>query len=257
MQSDVNVMPAVRWKPSDPRTLLVSVLLVVVASAVLVRTLPAMLGLFAFMMIWYAAAARHPGGIFALLRRLFPFAAVILVLNALLVPGDALLRIAGHRILSVQGAHDGVFFALRLGVMLTAVSLLLAATDPESLARGVHDMLRRVSPSLAGRVAFFIFLSMGFVPLFVDEIQRVRVAQSFRGGNLSGGMLQRAGSLRMWLVPVLMSAVRRSGELALAVELRDTRHRLVDSIPAPRARAIDIAWLVLVIAAVVVVSLGR
>jgi energy-coupling factor transport system permease protein len=98
---------------------------------------------------------------------------------------------------------------------------------------------------------------MGFVPLFVDEIQRVRVAQSFRGGNLRGGMLQRAGSLRMWLVPVLMSAVRRSGELALAVELRDTRHRLVDSIPAPRARAIDIAWLVLVIAAVVVVSMDR
>jgi energy-coupling factor transport system permease protein len=118
-------------------------------------------------------------------------------------------------------------------------------------------MLRRLSPSLAGRVAFFIFLSMGFVPLFVDEIQRVRVAQSFRGGNLRGGMLQRAGSLRMWLVPVLMSAVRRSGELALAVELRDTRHRLVDSIPAPRARAIDIAWLVLVIAAVVVVSMDR
>jgi len=257
MQSDANVMPAVRWKPSDPRALLVSVLLVVVASAVLVRTLPAMLGLFLFVLIWYAAAARRPGSIRAVLRRILPFAAVILVLNSVLVPGDALVRIGGHRIVSVEGAHDGVFFALRLGVMLLSVSLLLAATGPESLARGVHDMLRRISPSLAGRVAFFMFLSMGFVPLFADEIRRVRVAQSFRGGDIQGGMLRRAGSLRMWLVPVLMSAVRRSGELALAVELRDTRHRLVDSIPPPRLRAIDVAWLVLVVAVVVVVSLDR
>jgi len=257
MQSDANVMPAVLWKPSDPRALLVSVLLVVVASALLVRTLPAMLGLFLFVVIWYAAAARRPGSILAVLRRVLPFAAVILVLNSVLVPGAALVRIDGHRIVSVEGAHDGVFFALRLGVMLLSVSLLLAATDPESLARGVHDMLRRISPSLAGRVAFFMFLSMGFVPLFADEIRRVRVAQSFRGGDIHGGMLRRAGSLRMWLVPVLMSAVRRSGELALAVELRDTRHRLVDSIPAPRARAIDVAWLLLVIAVVVMVSMDR
>ena len=60
MQSDANVMPAVRWKPSDPRALLVSVLLVVAASAVLVRTPASMLGLFVFVMIWYAASARRP-----------------------------------------------------------------------------------------------------------------------------------------------------------------------------------------------------
>lgn len=257
MQSDANVMPAVRWKPSDPRALLFSVLLVVVASAVLVRTLPAMLGLLLFVMIWYAAAARRSGSILVVVRRVLPFAAVILVLNSVLVPGDALVRIAGHRIVSVEGAHDGVFFALRLAVMLVTVSLLLAATDPESLARGVYDMLRRISPPFAGRVAFFMFLSMGFVPLFADEIRRVRVAQSFRGGDIRGGMLRRAGSLRMWLVPVLMSAVRRSGELALAVELRDTRHRLVDSMPPPHARAIDVAWLLLVVAAVVMVALDR
>ncbi|HKW14898.1 MAG TPA: energy-coupling factor transporter transmembrane component T [Candidatus Krumholzibacteria bacterium] len=257
MLSDANVVPAARWKPSDPRALLFSVLLVVVASVVLVQALPAMLGLFVFVMIWYAAAARRPGGVFAILRRILPFAAVILVLNALLVPGEALVRIAGHRIISVPGTRDGAFFALRVGVMLMSVSLLLAATDPESLARGVYDLLRRLSPSLASRVAFFTFLSMGFVPLFADEIRRVRIAQSFRGGELKGGMLSRAGSLRMWLVPVLMSAVRRSGDLALAVELRDTRHRLVDSIPAPRARAIDFAWLTLVTGVVVVVSRYR
>lgn len=258
MQSDANVMPAsARLRPADPRALLVSVLLVVVASLATVRALPAMLELFVFVCVWHAASTRRAGSVFGVLRRVVPFAAVIFVLNAVLVPGEALFRIAGHRVASVEGAHDGLFFALRLGVMLMSVSLLLGATDPEGLARGVHDLLRRVSPALANRIAFFTFLSMGFVPMFVDEIARVRIAQSFRGGDFKGGILHRAGSLRMWLVPVLMSAVRRSGELALAVELRDTRSRLVASIPAPRMRAIDVVWLALVVAVVVAVSLER
>jgi energy-coupling factor transport system permease protein len=257
MPPDANVMPAsARLRRADPRTLLVSVLLVIVASVATVRTLPAMLYLFFFVVLWFAATARRAGAVFGVLRRILPFAALIIVLNALLVPGEA-LSIAGRRIGSVEGAHDGFYFALRLGVMLMSVSLLLAGTDPESLARGIHDLLRRISPSLGDRVAFFTFLSMGFVPLFADEIRRVRVAQSFRGGDLKGGMLHRAGSLRMWLVPVLMSAVRRSGELALAVELRDIRPRLVASIPAPRMRAMDVVWLSLVVAVVVTVSMDR
>lgn len=257
VQSDATVMPQVGLKPSDPRVLLLSVMLVVVASIATVRTLPAMLGLLVFVVVWYVAAARRSTSLFAVLRRIAPFAAIIIVLNTFLVPGDALFAFAGRRFASVQGAHDGLFFAARLGVMLLSVSLLLAATDAESLARGVHDLLRRVSPSIAARVAFFMFLSIGFVPLFADEIRRVRIAQSFRGGELKGGMLRRAGSLRMWLVPVLMSAVRRSGELALAVELRDIRHRLVPSIPSPRMRAIDCFWLLLVVAAVVAASTIR
>jgi energy-coupling factor transport system permease protein len=257
MQSHANVMPQVELKPADPRALLVSVVLVVAASVTTVRTLPAMFGLLVFVSIWYVAAARRPTSLLAVLRRIAPFAAIIIVLNTFLVPGDALFAFAGRRFASVQGAHDGLFFAARLGVMLLSVSLLLAATDAESLARGVHDLLRRVSPSMAARVAFFMFLSIGFVPLFVDEIRRVRMAQSFRGGELKGGMLRRAGSLRMWLVPVLMSAVRRSGELALAVELRDIRHRLVASIPSPRMRAVDIVWMLLVMAALVAASTIR
>jgi energy-coupling factor transport system permease protein len=258
MPSDANVMPAASSsRPADPRALLVAVCLVVVASVATVRTLPAMLALFVFAAVWHAVAGNRPGVTLKVIRRILPFAAVIIVLNAVLVPGTSLLAVAGHRVASVEGAHDGFFFALRLGVMLMSVSLLLTATDPESLARGVHDLVRHVSAPLAGRIAFFTFLSMGFVPLFVDEIQRVRVAQSFRGGDLKGGMLRRAGSVRMWLVPVLMSAVRRSGQMALAVELREIRPRLIPALPAPRMRAADILGLMLVAAVVVAASLAR
>jgi energy-coupling factor transporter transmembrane protein EcfT len=90
-----------------------------------------------------------------------------------------------------------------------------------------------------------------------DEIGRVRVAQSFRSGELKGGMLHRAGSVRAWLIPVLLSAVRRSGQLALAVELRDIRSRLVATMPPPRMRALDALWLLATAGMIVAVSWAR
>ena len=258
MMTDANVMPGgVSFRLTDPRALLLAVMLVVTASMATVGTTTGMLVLFLFVLAWHAATAMSPAATVRALRRILLFAALIIVINALLVPGDPLATVAGRRFGSVQGLHDGVFFALRLGVMLMAVSLLLAGSHAEAMARGVHDLLRHVSRPLADRVAFVTFLSMGFVPLFADEIRRVRVAQTFRGGNMDRGIGRRAGSVRMWLVPVLMSAVRRSGQLALAVELRDVRARLIPSMPRPRMRAADVVWFVAVVALVWAASWNR
>jgi energy-coupling factor transporter transmembrane protein EcfT len=239
----------------DPRGLLIAAVLVVMASLATVRTMTGMLALFGFVVIWHMAVAK-PAGAIRTLRRVAPLAVVIILINALLVPGDALVSIAGHRVASWPGLRDGLFFSLRLGVMLMAVSGLLAGSRAEGLAHGIHDLTRRVSRPLADRIAFFTFLSAGFAPLFIDEIQRVRMAQAFRGGNPDRGLAQRAGAVRMWLIPVLMSAVRRSGQLALAVELRDTRTRLVPSMPGLKFRASDLVWLMLAVGVIVFASMS-
>jgi energy-coupling factor transport system permease protein len=141
--------------------------------------------------------------------------------------------------------------------MLMSVALLVSAAAPEALARGVHDLLGRVWARAAARMSFFVFLAMGFVPLFADEIQRIRTAQSFRGGDFSGGVWRRVGSARAWLVPVVISAVHRSGQLALAVELRHIRERLVHTMDKPRARAADVTLVLATVAVVVAASLHR
>ena len=254
MRTHVTVMPALTpTRHVDPRVLLLSVLVIVIASMTTVRSISGMLGLCAFVTTWHIAAVQWTPTLRAL-RRLLPFALLIIVLNSVLVPGDALVSVAGRRVVSVPGLHDGVFFALRLGAMLMAMSLLVSASHAEALAHGIHDLLRRVSRPLADRVAFFTFLSTGFVPLFVDEIRRVQTAQAFRSGDTHRGLMQRAASVRLWLIPVLMSAVRRSGQLALAVELRDIRSRLIPSLPALGVRATDVAWFVAALAVIVVAS---
>jgi energy-coupling factor transporter transmembrane protein EcfT len=254
MQTDANVMPGAsgRRVAADPRALLAGVALVVAASIVTVRASAGMLALFAFTVLWHTVVA-GPAPTLRLVLRALPLALLVVAVNAVLVAGAPLWSIRGHRVVSVEGLGDGVFFALRLGVMLLAVSVLVAGSRAEDTAHGIHDIVRRVSRPAAERMALFAFLAAGFVPLFVDEIARVRTAQAFRAGGADRG-LRQAAAVHVWLVPVLMSAARRSGQLALAVELREIRSRLVPSLPPLRMRRADVVWTALVIAVVVLAS---
>ena len=65
-----------------------------------------------------------------------------------------------------------------------------------------------------------MFLSFGFLPLFADELERVRLAQRFRGGGLEGGFGRKLRGVRLLLVPLFVSAFRRADELAFAMESR-------------------------------------
>ena len=226
----------------------------VAASLTTILDTRALLGTLLFVCGWHLVVVGRPGVTVRSLARVLPFAMVIIVLNAVLVPGAALLSVAGRRVVSREGLDDGAFFALRLAVMLMAVSAFLAASSPESMARAVYDVLRRFSRRAASQVALFAFLSMGFVPLIADEFHRIRVAQSFRGGDFSGSLWRRAETARAWMVPLLVSAIHRSGELAKTVEMRGIRERLAHTIEAPRLRFADVLLAIATVAVVVLAS---
>lgn len=243
-----------RLRPCDPRTAFLAAVLVVAASLVSIRETRSMAATLAFVCVWHVVATGRWSATGRNLARVVPFALVIVGLNAVLAPGQALVSVAGHRVVSREGLEDGVFFALRLAVMLMAVSAFLASAEPEAMARGAYDVLRRFSHRAASRAALFVFLSMGFVPLVADEFHRIRTAQSFRGGGFSGSIWRRAEIARAWLVPLLFSAVHRSGQLAMTVDLRDIRERLVRTIEPSRLRAADMILLATAAAVVVVAS---
>src|SRR5262245_43288799 len=250
VQSPTPVPPPV-FRPSDPRIAFLVAAALVIAALASVPDSGGMLLALVFATAWHLSVTRRMRATARVWRRVLPFALLIVIINGVLVPGEPLLVIAGRRIVSWEGFDDGVFFALRLAVMLVATAAFLASSSPESMARGAYDMLRRVSKSAASRLALFVFLAMSFVPLFAGELERIRIAQGFRGGDFKGGMTRRADTVRSWLVPLLISAVHRSGELAKTVELRRIRERLVHTIDSPKMRAAD---LVLATMALVVVA---
>ena len=79
-------------------------------------------------------------------------------------------------------------------------------------------------------------------------------ACSLRAGAFAGGFWRRAEVARAWLVPLLVSAIHRSGELAKTVELRDIRERLAHTMDPPRLRASDVVLVGCAVAVVVLAS---
>jgi energy-coupling factor transport system permease protein len=132
----------------------------------------------------------------------------------------------------------------------------LQAASPEEFAKSVFSLCRPVSATTASRLAFYSFLAFSFLPLFAREYERVRAAQSFRGAGLGGNFMRRVVSVRLLLVPLILSAIHRSGQLAAVVELRGLKDRIGEVAPPAKPAARDyifaaVTVLVLVLAIVV------
>jgi energy-coupling factor transport system permease protein len=240
----------------DPRPRVVSFAVVVASAMVVVTGVAAMTAVLAYVLVLFFAAGRPARELYVHASRLLPFVVIIMVLNGWIVPGPAVVSVGGHGVLSRDGLASGAFFSVRLCVLYMATAVLLATTAPEEFAAAVFAFARPFWPRAAARLAFYGFVSMSFVPLFADELRRVRQAQSFRGGGLSGGFVARVRGTRVLVVPLVVSAVRRSEQLAMVTELRGLKDRLGESLVIGRARAADAALPALTVAVVIGAVVG-
>jgi len=69
------------------------------------------------------------------------------------------------------------------------------------------------------------------------------VAQKFRGGGLDGGFFKKVRGVRLLFVPLILSAIHRSGELAAVVELRGIERTIGGILVLERATARDYAFI--------------
>lgn len=237
MQRPVSTQPAV-----DPRVAIVSLSVVVVAALVGPSHLRSMSALLVYVAVVTVALGGGVGRLGVVAKRLAPFFVIIIALNGLAVTGEA-VTVFGRRVVSREGVIAGVFFSSRLAVMALAAAALVRMAPPERFALGAHALARPFSPRLARSAAFHGFLAMSFVPLFAGELERIRVAQSFRGASLGGGLRRRLDSVRLIVVPLLLSAIYRSGQLAMVVELRDIRRRFGRGVALAPPRASDLVFL--------------
>ena len=70
-------------------------------------------------------------------------------------------------------------------------------------------------------ISMMISIALRFIPILIEETQKIMMAQKARGANLDdGGFIKRAKALIPVLVPLFISAFRRADELAIAMESR-------------------------------------
>jgi energy-coupling factor transport system permease protein len=112
---------------------------------------------------------------------------------------------------------------LRLVLLVAVTSLLTFTTSPVELTDGLERLLRpfRRIGVPAHELAMMMTISLRFIPTLLEETERIMKAQMARGADFTqGSALRRARAFVPVLVPLMVSAFRRSEELALAMEAR-------------------------------------
>ena len=172
-------------------------------------------------------------------------------------PADALVRL-GPLAVDGTGLRTGVFFAVRIMLLVTGTSLLTLTTSPVQLAGGIERVLAPLKAVRVpvGDLAMTLTIALRFIPTTAEEAERIMTAQQARGASFdAGGPIVRARAYAPVLVPLFFQLFRRADALATAMEARcyrgsEGRTRLVEA----RMRAAD--WVTLLATGTLLVIVG-
>ena len=122
-----------------------------------------------------------------------------------------------------EGLSKAVHYCLRLLFLVIGTSLLTLTTSPVSLSDGLELLLSplKVVHFPAQELAMMMTIALRFIPTLLEEADKIMKAQMARGADFeSGNLLARAKAMVPLLVPLFVSAFRRAGDLAMAMESR-------------------------------------
>ena len=146
----------------------------------------------------------------------------MMVFTLLLTPGEV---IGEWWIFTVteEGIYASLFMGLRLIMLVFGSSLMTYTTTPNKLTSGMESVFGflKIFKVPVHEFAMMISIALRFIPILLEETNKIMKAQQARGADFeSGGPIKRARALVPILIPLFVSAFRRAGELAEAMEAR-------------------------------------
>ena len=193
-----------------------------------------LVGLFLVNKLWGFAVAAVAVGIVIKLSRV-PFSYMVrglkaivliiaftMILNIFMMDGTIMWQWKFLRI-TYEGLYRAAFMGIRLVLLIIGTSLLTFCTKPTELTDGIEKLLSPFSRLglPAHEIALMMTIALRFIPVLMDEADKIMKAQQSRGADFeSGNIIQRAKSMIPIIVPLFVSSFRIAGDLALAMEAR-------------------------------------
>lgn len=126
--------------------------------------------------------------------------------------------------ISWGGLIKAAAVSLRIIVLVVSVSVILSyTTSPIALADGIEELLAplKLVKLPVHDFAMMITIAMRFIPILVEETDKIMSAQAARGADFkSGSLVKRAKALIPVFIPLFISSVRHADNLATAMECR-------------------------------------
>jgi energy-coupling factor transport system permease protein len=142
--------------------------------------------------------------------------------NLFLTPGT---KIISFGIISItkEGIIIAIKMAIRLIYLVIGSSVLTLTTTPSNLTDGLEKGLAflNVFKVPVAEIALMMSIALRFIPILIEEIDKIMKAQMSRGADFEkGNLIEKAKALVPLLVPLFVSAFKRANDLAYAMESR-------------------------------------
>ena len=145
------------------------------------------------------------------------------ILNLFLTEGGNVLVHFWIFTITEKGLRTAIFMAIRLIYLVAGSSLMTFTTTPNTLTDGIETLLFPLNRFKVPvhEIAMMMSIALRFIPILLEETDKIMKAQIARGADLeSGNLIQRAKNMLPILVPLFVSAFRRANDLAMAMEAR-------------------------------------
>ena len=169
---------------------------------------------------------------------------IILMAIYIFIPNNNYYLPVAFKIGSLQVKWDAFcqsgYIILRLIMMISLTMVLTSTTKPMDMTYAFEwflSPLKLIKPArfVAHEIAMTLSIALRFIPTLLEETERIMKAQSSRGVDFNhGGLFKRFGAVIALIIPLFVSALERSEELANAMIVRGydpranrTRYRLL------------------------------
>ena len=115
------------------------------------------------------------------------------------------------------------YIILRLIIMISLTMVLTSTTKPMDMTNAFEWYMMPLKPLHfpTHEIAMTLSIALRFIPTLLDETQRIMKAQASRGVDFNhGGLFKRLGAVVALIIPLFVSALERSEELANAMIVR-------------------------------------
>ncbi|MDY2629379.1 MAG: energy-coupling factor transporter transmembrane component T [Lachnospiraceae bacterium] len=206
----------------DPRVKLFATMMYVISLFVVNSWLGYLLG--AVALACYIRASRVPFSF--IVRGLKPIIFLLcfsVLFNLFLTGGGRILVQFWIITITTEGVKTAFFMAVRLVLLIIGSSIMTYTTTPNQLTDALEKslgFLKKIRIPIH-ELAMMMSIALRFIPILVEETDKIMKAQMARGANFEeGNLIQRAKAMVPILVPLFISAFRRATDLALAMEAR-------------------------------------
>lgn len=122
-----------------------------------------------------------------------------------------------------KGVYTALFMVVRIICLVIISSLLTYTTTPTTMTDAIERLLSplKIIKVPVHTLTMMMTLALRFIPVLVDEIDRITNAQKARGADFdSGGLKEKVKALVPIIVPLFVSSIKHAFELADAMECR-------------------------------------